>query len=252
MQIEFLGTGTSQGIPVIGCDCVVCKSEDKRDSRLRTSALLNANNHSILIDAGPDLRLQMLRTQLPMPTALLITHAHQDHTGGLDDLRPLIHRHDKPFPIYGESKVLQRIQEQYTYAFEKNPYPGAPRFELHTIDEQPFTVENNLILPIRVFHGDLPILGFRVGNTAYLTDVKTIPSESMERLKGVHTLVLNALRHKTHHSHLTLEEALKMSKSIGAKITYFTHISHHLGKHSDIKLPSNCHLAYDTCVISAE
>ncbi len=252
MQIEFLGTGTSQGIPVIGCDCAVCNSEDKRDYRLRTSALISTHNLSILIDAGPDLRLQLLRTQLPLPTALLLTHAHQDHTGGLDDLRPLIHALDKPFPIYAELKVLQRIRQQYAYAFEKNPYPGAPRFELHTIDEQPFTIENTLITPIRVFHGDLPILGFRVRNTAYLTDVKTIPAKSMEKLKGVHTLVLNALRHKTHHSHLTLEEAVKLSKSIGAKQTYFTHISHHLGKHNDITLPPNCHLSLDTHVVSAE
>ncbi|MCH8546471.1 MAG: MBL fold metallo-hydrolase [Cryomorphaceae bacterium] len=252
MHIEFLGTGTSQGIPVIGCDCHVCNSKDKRDSRTRTSALIHTNNHSLLIDAGPDLRLQLLNSQLPLPTALLLTHAHQDHTGGLDDLRPLIHMHNKPFPIFAEERVLKRIKQQYAYAFETNPYPGAPRFDLHPIDEEPFTIENTPIIPIHLFHGELPILGFRIGHTAYLTDVKTIPEKSMKKLEGVHTLVLNALRHKSHHSHLTLEEAINLGQDIGAKQTFFTHISHHLGKHSDIKLPPDYQLAYDKCLITSK
>ncbi len=245
LVLNFLGTGTSQGVPVINCCCDVCKSKDARDKRLRSSVLISVDKQSILIDAGPDLRSQLLRTPLPMPTSVLMTHAHQDHTAGMDDLRPLIHQNKSAFPVYAEANVQERLRQQFSYAFAEKKYPGAPSFALTTINESPFFVNQTKITPIRAWHGSLPVLGFRISDIAYLTDVHTLPESEKQKLKNLDVLILNALRHKPHHSHLTLSEAIQLAKDIGAKKTYFTHISHHLGRHESVQLPQGMTLAYD-------
>jgi phosphoribosyl 1,2-cyclic phosphate phosphodiesterase len=251
LAMHFLGTGTSQGVPVIDCNCTVCKSHDPRDKRLRSSVLFHVDNQSILVDAGPDLRAQLLRTTLQMPTSVVITHAHQDHTAGMDDLRPLIHKNHMPFPVYAEENVQRRLREQYAYAFSENKYPGAPSFEMKTIDETPFFIRKTEVTPIRAWHGDLPVLGFRIGDVAYLTDVHTLPESEKHKLKNLKVLVLNALRHEPHHSHLTLSEAIDLANNIGAEKTYFTHISHHLGLHANIELPDDMALAYDGLTVNS-
>lgn len=250
ITMEFLGTGTSQGVPVIDCSCPICCSTDARDKRLRSSVLIHTNNQSLLIDAGPDLRTQLLNTQLPLPNVLVMTHAHQDHTAGMDDLRPLMHKANTSFPVFAEEAVQQRIKEQYSYAFAEEHYPGAPTFDLRTISDVPFDINKTNVIPIRAWHGKLPVLGFRIGNLAYLTDVGTLPSSEMHKLKNLDTLVLNALRHKPHHSHLSLNEAVELAQTINARSTYFTHISHHLGLHAKVKLPNNINLAYDGLIVS--
>jgi phosphoribosyl 1,2-cyclic phosphate phosphodiesterase len=249
-RIEFLGTGTSQGIPVIGCHCSVCTDGNPKNKRLRSSVLIETPSQTILIDAGPDLRTQLLRCSLPLPVALLITHAHQDHTAGLDDLRPLIHHNRKPFPVYCETSVEKRLRQQYAYAFEDNPYPGAPQFEINPISDHSFSIGEDTIIPIRAFHGDIPVLGFRIGDISYLTDIKTIDKSELKKLRGTQILVLNALRHKKHHSHLTVQEAVELAEGINAPLTYFTHISHNLGAHDkeEAKLPEGIHLSTDLLV----
>ncbi|MCC5918658.1 MAG: MBL fold metallo-hydrolase [Cryomorphaceae bacterium] len=253
MTLEFLGTGTSQGVPVIGCHCKVCSSSDPRDNRFRSSVLIKTNHHTIIIDAGPDLRMQLLCAKLDAPSALLLTHNHQDHTAGLDDLRPIIHKNDKAFPIYCEEATELRLRKQYDYAFEENLYPGAPRFEMHRIRNQPFKIGKDLITPIRAQHGNVPVLGFRIGNISYLTDAKTISHEETEKMFGSKILVLNALRHEEHHSHLNLKQAVALAEKIGAEKTYFTHISHHLGKHEEVEknLPKGMFLSFDGLMVNA-
>ncbi len=230
MKITFLGTGTSQGIPVIACSCEACTSEDPHDNRLRTAVHIEIENNSIVIDIGPDFRQQMLRAGIKNLDAVLLTHEHNDHMIGADDLRPFnfIQRND--MPIYGEERVLDEVKSRFRYAFLPHPYPGIPQFKLISINaEDSFYINDLKIIPIRLMHGSLPILGFRIGDFCYLTDVKTIPEEEFEKLKGIDTLVLNALREKAHHSHLTIEEAIELSKKIKPKRTFFTHFSHDLG-----------------------
>jgi phosphoribosyl 1,2-cyclic phosphate phosphodiesterase len=242
MELLFLGTGTSTGVPQIGCKCKVCTSTDLKDKRLRASVLITEGEQKILIDCGPDLRQQLIEHQIYSLSAILLTHEHYDHVGGLDDVRPLGKAN-----VYAERKVLNVIQRNMPYSFAENKYPGVPRIHLHEIDENKFVVNNLEIQPIRVMHAALPILGFRIGKIAYLTDVKTIGEKSIELLKELDILVINALRTFEHISHITLEEALILAKKIGARETYFTHISHDLGLHKEvnIQLPSNVHLAFD-------
>ena len=247
MKITLLGTGTSQGIPVLGCDCEVCRSVDSCDNRLRTSCIIESEEANILIDCGPDFRQQLLRNPVPRIDAVLLTHDHQDHVAGLDELRAFIFKQNKPMPIYAEDAVLKNIKKRFDYAFKKNPYPGTPQFQLHTIKPGKLHINGVELEALRVLHGNLPILGFRIGKFAYLTDVNRIEQESAEKLAGLDVLVLDALHHRPHHSHFNLEEAVEEAKRLNAKKTFFTHISHQMGLHAviDKQLPENVFLGYD-------
>jgi phosphoribosyl 1,2-cyclic phosphate phosphodiesterase len=242
MELLFLGTGTSTGVPQIGCKCKVCNSSNPKDNRLRASVLISVDDTKILIDCGPDLRQQLLKHNIEELSAILLTHEHYDHVGGLDDVRPL-----GEAQIYAEKKVLNVIQRNMPYCFGDYKYPGVPLIKLNIIDENEFYIQNTIVQPIRIMHALLPILGFRIGDYAYLTDVKTISNESIEQLQNLDVLVINALRMNSHISHITLDEALEIAKKVGAKKTYFTHISHDLGLHDEIDklLPENIFMAYD-------
>ncbi|MDE6321330.1 MAG: MBL fold metallo-hydrolase [Muribaculaceae bacterium] len=252
MKITFLGTGTSTGVPQIRCNCSTCRSLDSRDHRLRASVLCEVDDCSLLIDCGPDFRTQMLRIGSPRLDALLITHQHYDHVGGVDDLRPYC-THDG-FPIYCQENVASDLRECVPYCFVQNPYPGVPHFQLHNIEAQkPFTVKGVEILPLHVDHYKLSILGYRIGDTAYITDANHLSEATMQQLKGLDTLVLNALRHEPHMSHFSLPEALEVVERLQPRVTYLTHLSHQMGRYLDIEpaLPAGVHLAYDMLTISA-
>ena len=247
MNLLFLGTGTSTGVPQIGCSCSTCRSADSKDKRLRASVLLTESNTKILIDSGPDLRQQLLTHDINSVSVILLTHDHYDHIGGLDDVRPL-----GDTQLYAEKRVLSVIQRNMPYCFADNKYPGVPLIHLHEINENVFSIDNLKIEPIRIMHAKLPILGFRVGKMAYLTDIKTIENRSIEKLQDLDILVMNALRIKNHIAHLSLSEAIEIATKIGARKTYFTHMSHDIGLHEVINksLPENIQLAYDGLQLS--
>jgi phosphoribosyl 1,2-cyclic phosphate phosphodiesterase len=249
MNLLFLGTGTSTGIPQIGCKCKTCQSTDSKDKRYRASLLVSEGDTQILIDCGPDVRLQFLTNDVNKISAILLTHEHYDHLGGLDDVRPL-----GSVKVYGEKQVLETIERNMYYCFEKNKYPGVPKLHLNEINTSAFSINNIKIEPIRVMHAKLPILGFRIGRLAYLTDVKTMDEQAILQLKGLEILIINALRHKEHVAHLALNEALEIATKIGAKKTYFTHMSHDMGLHEEasLLLPPNHFFAYDGLSIKAE
>lgn len=243
MKVTFLGTGTSTGIPQIGCNCEVCSSSDEKDKRLRSSVLLQDEKTNIIIDCGPDFRQQLLRNPVNHLDGVLITHEHYDHIAGLDDIRPL-----GKCVIYAEKRVLLSIRRNLPYVFLDNPYPGVPKLTLSEIEPNHNIKINSLtIQPIRLMHARLPILGFRIGKFAYLTDLKSITSEDIEQLQGLNVLVLNALRHQEHIAHITLKEAIELSRKMNPQTTYFTHFSHDLGFHAEIQkiLPDNMYLAFD-------
>ncbi len=252
LKITFLGTGTSQGIPVIGSDHPVSFSKDPRDKRLRSSILIEYDNYNFVIDCGPDFRQQMLRTNCRKLDAIIFTHEHADHTTGIDDVRPFFFRQGK-IPIYLHKRVLGSLHERFAYIFDpKQKYPGAPDFEVNLINkENDFNLFGLNITPIESLHLRLPVLGFRIGKFAYLTDVKTISGIELEKLKELDTLVINSLRYEPHPSHLNIEEALDIVNSINPKKTYFTHISHNMGFHKEVcdKLPESVSLAYDGLVL---
>lgn len=253
MKITFLGTGTSQGVPVIGCDCEVCVSENPEDTRLRNSAMLTVNGKNIIIDVGPDFRQQMLANSVQDIECVLLTHEHNDHVIGMDDLRPFNFRYRKNMPIYCTIPVMESLKKRFAYAFSDNPYPGAPRFELIEITADcSFEVAEQKVLPIQVMHGKMPVLGFRFGAITYITDAKTIAPQEIEKIKGTKILAINALRLEPHHSHLSLDEALSLIEKINPQQTYLTHISHHMGLAAEInkKLPANVTLAYDGLSVS--
>lgn len=252
MNITFLGTGTSQGVPVIGCDCEVCRSLDYRDKRLRTSLHLEVEGRSFVIDTGPDFRQQMLRENIKRLDAVIFTHAHRDHTAGLDDVRAYNFLQETDMPVYGTEATLDQLRIEYAYAFAKEYYPGIPRLTLHLIDREPFNVMGTVFTPLPVLHLKLPVLGFRVGNFSYITDANHIPDDTMARLKGTEILVLNALQREHHISHFNLSEALEMVKIINPKKAYLIHISHKLGLHAAVEreLPENVWLAYDGLQLS--
>ncbi|MGB5943165.1 MAG: MBL fold metallo-hydrolase [Leeuwenhoekiella sp.] len=252
MIITFLGTGTSQGIPIIGSDHPVCKSDDPRDKRLRVSVMITKDEKNYVVDCGPDFRQQMLTNDVKRMEALLFTHEHADHTAGLDDIRPFFFRQGD-IPIYAHQRVVAQLEKRFSYIFEtENKYPGAPTVEIREVkNNNPFKLGGMQVIPINVMHANLQVFGFRFDNFAYLTDVKTIAEEEIEKLRGVDILVVNALREKPHYSHFNLEEALAFVEKVKPKKTYFTHISHLLGFHAEVEeqLPENVHLAYDNLKI---
>ena len=249
MKIHFLGTGTSTGVPEIACNCDVCLSDDSRDKRLRTSVLVEIDKKSILIDCGPDFRQQALNLHLTQLDAVLITHEHYDHVGGLDDLRPFT---ANELPVYAEDDVVRKLADRMPYAFVKRAYPGVPKLNLINITTEEFVLDTIPIIPIRLMHHNLPILGYRIRNFAFLTDVKTIPEEEYEKLNNLDVLVIDALRIKEHISHENVEQALAQIKRIQPKKAYFIHMSHHFGLHAKMEklLPENVFLPYDGLVIS--
>ncbi|NDE61292.1 MAG: MBL fold metallo-hydrolase [Cyclobacteriaceae bacterium] len=252
MILTFLGTGTSQGVPVIGCPCSVCQSLDYKNKRFRTSMHVQVGSSSLVIDTGPDFRQQMLREDVKRVDAVLFTHEHKDHTAGLDDIRPFNFYQQGDIPIFGRKAVLEQIQREYAYIFNDKKYPGVPQVTCVEIDEDPFHFQGIAIIPIPVLHYKLPVLGFRIGNFSYITDANLIPESSYALLEGTEVLVLNALQKEAHISHFTLEEAIAEAQKIGAKKTYFTHISHRLGQHHEVEkiLPEGIHLAYDGLKLS--
>lgn len=290
VKLTFLGTGTSQGVPIIGCKCPKCQSSDSRDKRLRSAALVEMDGLTILIDAGPDFRAQMLAAGVSHLDAILLTHNHKDHTGGLDDVRSLNYIDRKAVEIYCEEKVLKTLRNDYAYAFAEHKYPGAPEWHIHIIDERPFRVDSNKdsgelewvhdvgyfyrkadgslvasdnavleaphrganVIPIRGFHDDMPVLGFRFGNIAYITDMSRLPEEELAKLTGLEHLTLNTVGYKPHHSHFSLEEALELAERIGPKHTWLTHLSHTFPCHRDFcrDLPPVVQPAYDGLTIN--
>lgn len=248
MKVTFLGTGTSTGIPLIGCHCEVCTSENVKDKRLRTSALIQVDGKNIVIDCGSDFRQQMLREQVKVLDAVLMTHGHRDHTGGIDDIRAYNFILQRNIDFYLNQSTKDILLKHFDYAFdESNKYPSKPKLALHLIDHKPFELFGLSIIPIEVMHATMPVLGFRIGNFTYITDANYISPEEKEKIKGTKVLVLNALRHKPHPSHFTIDEAIALAQEVQAEKTYLTHITHQLGLHDVINktLPENIFLAYD-------
>jgi phosphoribosyl 1,2-cyclic phosphate phosphodiesterase len=250
VRITFLGTGTSQGIPVIGCDCAVCRSDNPKDKRLRCAAYIQDGATTILIDSGPDIRSQLLREDIRKLDGVLLTHEHYDHTGGLDDLRPFIFMQNKPIPVYAQEDVLKTLLIKYDYAFGSGSYPGAPRFKLDKVSPGvPFILDNVCIVPLRVFHGELGILGFKLNNKLmYITDANELPEDTLQECKGISCLIINALHHRPHHAHFTLEQTLKTIEVIHPDVSYIIHMSHHMGLHNTLEasLPPKVHFAFDS------
>jgi phosphoribosyl 1,2-cyclic phosphate phosphodiesterase len=290
VKLTFLGTGTSQGVPIIGCQCRVCRSADARDKRLRASAFIEMDGLNILVDAGPDFRTQMLRADIRHLDAILLTHNHKDHTGGLDDVRSFNYIDRKAAEIYCEEKVLKTLRNDYAYAFAEHKYPGAPEWHIHLIDDRPFRVdslqgtgdlewvhdqgyfyrqadgslkpsdnavleaprERPNVIPIRGYHDQMPVLGFRFGNIAYITDMSSLPDSELEKLRGLEHVTLNTVGYYPHHSHFSLEQALELSARIGAKHTWLTHLSHAFPPYEEFchELPEDVRPAYDGLVIN--
>lgn len=247
MRFTLLGTGTSQGVPIIGCNCEVCNSTDIRDKRLRTSLLVESESTQLSIDIGPDFRYQMLRQGVQKLDGILITHEHNDHIAGLDEVRALNFMQKKAMPIYCTERVEQALRKKFYYIFENSDYPGVPQIDLVRIDQDPFTLGDIKIIPIQLMHASMPVFGFRMGDFAYITDANYISESEKQKLVGVKYLVLDALRREKHHSHFNLAEAVELADEIGAKQTWLTHVSHQMGLAADVnaELPEGIRLGYD-------
>jgi phosphoribosyl 1,2-cyclic phosphate phosphodiesterase len=252
LQITFLGTGTSSGVPMIGCDCEVCTSTNKKDNRLRSSILVQSAATALVVDTGPDFRYQMLRTKTKHLDAVLFTHPHKDHLAGLDDIKAFNFFTKKPMQLYANSLTEEALRRDFYYAFAEFKYQGVPEIELNQIDLAPFVVGDIPVTPILVWHLKMPVYGYRFGKFTYITDANKIEDSEKEKIKGSEVLVLNALRKQKHIAHFTLDEAIDMAKELQVPDTYFTHISHQLGLHDVIQkeVPAGIHLSYDGLVIS--
>jgi len=255
MQICFLGTGTSQGVPVIACSCLVCKSEDLKDERLRCSVMVTYHEKNYVIDSGPDFRQQMLREHVQDIEAIVYTHEHKDHTAGMDDVRAFNFKHNKDIPLYCSDLVEIGLKKEFAYAFAEKKYPGVPNTLIKKINKDtPFNLGSKTWHPIEVMHHKLPVLNFRIDDFAYITDANFISDIEFEKLKGVKTLVINALRKEKHISHFTLDEALEIIEKLNVEHAYLTHISHQLGKHEEVEknLPPHVKIAYDGLKIKVD
>lgn len=248
MTITFLGTGTSQGVPVIACDCEVCKSVDFRDKRTRSSVHIKTNDLlSLIIDTGPDFRSQVLRERITWVDAIIFTHQHKDHTAGMDDIRSFNFHQKMDMPVYARKEVIEQLKKEFSYIFQEKKYPGIPKVKTIEIENKPFKINNCQVLPINVLHHQLPVFGFRIGDFTYITDANFIADKELEKIKGSKILVLNALQKQDHISHFTLDQAIEIGKKSEVENVYFTHISHKLGKHRNVseELPENMQLAFD-------
>lgn len=247
LKITFLGTGTSSGVPMIGCECEVCTSADPRDNRLRSSILVESGTTTLVVDTGPDFRYQMLRARVKKLDAVVFTHPHKDHLAGLDDIRAFNFFTRRAVNVYADSLTEEALRRDFYYAFSDTRYPGIPELEMHTLNQEAFSVGDIPVTPILVWHLKMPVLGFRFGNFTYITDANRIEPAELDKVRGSEVMVLNALRHKKHISHFTLDEAVDMVRQAGVPRAYFTHISHQLGKHADVagSLPAGMELAWD-------
>ena len=252
MRVTLLGTGTSQGVPVIGCQCKVCTSSDPRDNRLRTSAMVETEGKRIIIDTGPDFRQQMLREKVDFIDAVIFTHEHKDHVAGLDDIRAFNFLQRKDMEVYASSQVQKALKREFHYAFSEHKYPGVPQILLKDIGKEPFEAAGIKIIPILVWHHKMPVLGFRIGDFTYITDANYIEPEELEKIRGSKKMVINALRKSDHISHFTLEEAVKLVSDMEVEQAYVTHISHQMGRHSAVEeeLPEHVSLGYDGLTIN--
>jgi phosphoribosyl 1,2-cyclic phosphate phosphodiesterase len=252
VKLTFLGTGTSQGVPVIACNCNVCSSVNPKDKRLRSSVWIASDETSIVIDSGPDFRQQMLRENVDKLDALVFTHEHKDHVAGMDDVRAFNFKQKKDMEVYAHRRVQEALKREFAYVFADIKYPGVPRVNLNEIsNNHPFSIGDIKLSPIEVMHYKLPVLGFRINDLVYITDANYISDNEFQKIEGCDILILNALRKEEHISHFTLEEAIEIGRKSGARQVYFTHISHLLGTHEEIskELPSNMHLSYDGLTI---
>jgi len=256
MKITFLGTGTSQGVPVIACNCEVCRSPDPRDRRLRSSILIEVDGQLIVIDCGPDFRQQMLRENIHAIDAILVTHGHKDHLGGLDDVRAFNYILRKPTPVYATTDVQEKIRQEYCYAFSGDRYPGVPEIELHTYDNAPFFIGDTPVIPIKAIHyeNDQFVFGFRIHDFTYLTDVYRITDEEKQKITGSSVVVVNALRKQKHYSHMNLEEALDLLYDLHPERGFLTHISHQMGCYEEVEgeLPGNVLMAWDQLTVTID
>jgi len=247
LQITFLGTGTSQGVPVIACECDVCMSNDARDKRLRSSVMVQTKETSIVIDTGPDFRQQMLRENVKRLDAILLTHGHKDHVGGLDDVRAFNYIQSKAMDVYSSPEVHEVIQTEFSYAFAKDKYPGVPEIKLHNVGEAPFLINELSVCPVHVMHFRLPVLAYRIEDFVYITDASFISPEEILKIMNSKVLVVNGLRKQRHYSHFNLEQALHLIEQVKPAKAFITHMSHAMGLHDEVQkeLPENVFLAYD-------
>ena len=247
ITITFLGTGTSSGVPMISCNCEVCRSEDPHDNRLRSSILVQSASTSIVVDTGPDFRTQMLREKIRKLDAVILTHPHKDHLAGLDDIKAFNFFNKKSIDIYADSLTEEAVRRDFHYAFSDTKYPGIPELEMHTINLDPFVVGDIPVIPVQVWHMKMPVMGFRFGKFTYITDANRIDPEQMNKIRGSEVMVLNALRREKHISHFNLEEAIETVNDLKVPAAYFTHLSHQMGKHAEVEteLPDGIHLSYD-------
>jgi len=254
IKATILGSGTSQGVPLIACNCLVCNSNDVKDKRLRSSIKIEVENKTFVIDSGPDFRQQMLRSNTKQLNALIFTHEHKDHIAGMDDIRAFNYVNKSAIDVYATDRVEEALKREYAYIFSDEKYPGIPEINLINIENKPFIVQDVEVIPIQVYHYKLPVLGFRFGDFTYITDANFINDDEKEKIKGSKVLIVNALRREQHISHFTLEEAIALGKELQVPQIYFTHISHQLGLHTEVEkeLPSGFHLAYDGLEIVVE